>query len=71
MLMPADVLVFSSQKRAAVKTQEKVEPTSVTKSTSAKVSVPERTRRSQSSSPSHSSSEDESKAASSSPGDKD
>lgn len=52
----------SNQKRGAVKTQEKVE-TSVTKSTSAKVSVPERARRSRSSS-----SEDDSKAASSSPG---
>uniref|UniRef100_A0A8C4GVS9 Bromodomain and WD repeat domain containing 1 n=1 Tax=Dicentrarchus labrax TaxID=13489 RepID=A0A8C4GVS9_DICLA len=56
--------------RAAVKTQEKVEPTSVTKSTSAKVSVPERARRSQSSSSGHSSSEDDSKAASSTPGTK-
>uniref|UniRef100_A0A8C4GY98 Bromodomain and WD repeat domain containing 1 n=1 Tax=Dicentrarchus labrax TaxID=13489 RepID=A0A8C4GY98_DICLA len=59
-----------SHKRAAVKTQEKVEPTSVTKSTSAKVSVPERARRSQSSSSGHSSSEDDSKAASSTPGTK-
>ncbi|KAM9359280.1 bromodomain and WD repeat-containing protein 3 [Symphorus nematophorus] len=59
----------TSQKRAAVKTQEKVEPTSVTKSTSAKVSVPERVRRSRSSSSGHSSSEDDSgsKAASSTP----
>ncbi|XP_073339421.1 bromodomain and WD repeat-containing protein 3 isoform X2 [Pagrus major] len=57
----------SSQKRAAVKTQEKVESTSVTKSTSAKVSVPERARRSRSSSSGHSSSEDDSKAASSTP----
>ncbi|XP_051253294.1 bromodomain and WD repeat-containing protein 3 isoform X2 [Dicentrarchus labrax] len=57
----------TSHKRAAVKTQEKVEPTSVTKSTSAKVSVPERARRSQSSSSGHSSSEDDSKAASSTP----
>uniref|UniRef100_A0A4W6D1L0 Bromodomain and WD repeat domain containing 1 n=1 Tax=Lates calcarifer TaxID=8187 RepID=A0A4W6D1L0_LATCA len=61
-----------SQKRAAVKTQEKVESTSVTKSTSAKVSVPERARRSRSSSSGHSSSEDDSvsKAASSTPGTK-
>ncbi|KAG7223050.1 hypothetical protein INR49_015939, partial [Caranx melampygus] len=59
----------ASQKRAAVKTQEKVESTSVTKSTSAKVSVPERARRSRSSSSGHSSSEDDSgsKAASSTP----
>ncbi|XP_044057569.1 bromodomain and WD repeat-containing protein 3 isoform X2 [Siniperca chuatsi] len=57
----------TSQKRAVVKTQEKVESTSVTKSTSAKVSVPERARRSQSSSSGHSSSEDDSKAASSTP----
>ncbi|XP_042342206.1 bromodomain and WD repeat-containing protein 3 isoform X2 [Plectropomus leopardus] len=59
----------SSHKRAAVKTQEKVEPTSVTKSTSAKVSVPERVRRSRSSSSGHSSSDDDSgsKAASSTP----
>ncbi|XP_056229345.1 bromodomain and WD repeat-containing protein 3 [Seriola aureovittata] len=59
----------TSQKRAAVKTQEKVESTSVTKSTSAKVSVPERARRSRSSSSGHSSSEDDSgsKAASSTP----
>ncbi|XP_068173110.1 bromodomain and WD repeat-containing protein 3 [Antennarius striatus] len=56
----------SVQKRAAVKTQEKVELASVTKSTSAKVSVPERARRSRSSSSGHSSSEEESKAASSS-----
>ncbi|KAM9318229.1 bromodomain and WD repeat-containing protein 3 [Pholidichthys leucotaenia] len=57
----------TSQKKAAVKTQEKVE--SATKTTSAKVSVPERVRRSQSSSSSgHSSSEDNSgsKGASSS-----
>uniref|UniRef100_A0A671UTA5 Bromodomain and WD repeat domain containing 1 n=1 Tax=Sparus aurata TaxID=8175 RepID=A0A671UTA5_SPAAU len=60
----------SSQKRAAVKTQEKVESTSVTKSTSAKVSVPERARRSRRSSSGHSSSEDDSKAASSTPGTK-
>ncbi|XP_033487229.2 bromodomain and WD repeat-containing protein 3 isoform X1 [Epinephelus lanceolatus] len=59
----------SSHKRAAVKTQEKVESTSVTKSTSAKVSVPERARRSRSSSSGHSSSDDDSgsKAASSTP----
>uniref|UniRef100_A0A7N6A0N6 Bromo domain-containing protein n=1 Tax=Anabas testudineus TaxID=64144 RepID=A0A7N6A0N6_ANATE len=59
-----------SHKRAAVKTQEKVESVSVTKSTSAKVSVPERARRSGSSSSGHSSSEEESgsKAASSTPG---
>ncbi|KAF7644935.1 hypothetical protein LDENG_00213400 [Lucifuga dentata] len=61
----------TSQKRPAVKTQEKVESTSVTKSTSAKVSVPERVRRSHSrrshSSTGHSSSEEDSgsKAASS------
>lgn len=65
-----EILLFSSQKRAAVKTQEKVESASVTKSTSAKVSVPERARRSRSSSPGHSSSEDDSKAASSSAGTK-
>ncbi|KAM9853761.1 bromodomain and WD repeat-containing protein 3 [Aulostomus maculatus] len=40
----------TSQKRASLKTQEKVESTSVTKSTSAKVSVPERTRSRRSSS---------------------
>ncbi|XP_053177335.1 bromodomain and WD repeat-containing protein 3 [Scomber japonicus] len=59
----------TSQKRAAHKTQEKVESTSVTKSTSAKVSVPERTRRSRNSSSGHSSSDDDSgsKAASSTP----
>ncbi|XP_068564112.1 bromodomain and WD repeat-containing protein 3 isoform X2 [Cebidichthys violaceus] len=57
----------SSQKKAAVKTQEKVESTSVTKSTSAKVSVPERARRSRRSSSGHSSSDDDSKAASSTP----
>uniref|UniRef100_A0A8D0D7S8 Bromodomain and WD repeat domain containing 1 n=1 Tax=Sander lucioperca TaxID=283035 RepID=A0A8D0D7S8_SANLU len=58
--------------RAAVKTQGKVESTSVTKSTSAKVSVPERARRSRSSSSGHSSSDDDSgsKAASSTPGTK-
>uniref|UniRef100_A0A673CB78 Bromodomain and WD repeat domain containing 1 n=1 Tax=Sphaeramia orbicularis TaxID=375764 RepID=A0A673CB78_9TELE len=63
-------LLFSSQKRPAVKTQEKVETTSVTKSTSAKVSVPERARRSRGSSSGHSSSEDDSgsKAASSTSG---
>uniref|UniRef100_A0A673CB81 Bromodomain and WD repeat domain containing 1 n=1 Tax=Sphaeramia orbicularis TaxID=375764 RepID=A0A673CB81_9TELE len=60
----------ASQKRPAVKTQEKVETTSVTKSTSAKVSVPERARRSRGSSSGHSSSEDDSgsKAASSTSG---
>lgn len=70
MLMSDEILLFSSQKRAAVKTQEKVESMSVTKSTSAKVSVPERARRSRSSSSGHSSSEDDSasKAASSTPG---
>ncbi|XP_041851366.1 bromodomain and WD repeat-containing protein 3 [Melanotaenia boesemani] len=59
----------TSQKRAAVKTQEKPVSTSVTKSTSAKVSVPERARRSRGSSSGHSSSEDEfgSKEASSTP----
>ncbi|XP_031608481.1 bromodomain and WD repeat-containing protein 3 [Oreochromis aureus] len=50
----------TSQKKAAVKTQEKVESVSVTKTTSAKVSVPERARRSRSSSSGHSSSEDDS-----------
>lgn len=63
-------ILFSSQKRAAVKTQEKVESASVTKSTSAKVSVSERDKRSRNSSAGHSSSEDDSKAASSSPGTK-
>uniref|UniRef100_A0A665TV18 Bromodomain and WD repeat domain containing 1 n=1 Tax=Echeneis naucrates TaxID=173247 RepID=A0A665TV18_ECHNA len=60
----------TSQKRAAVKTQEKVESTIVTKSTSVKVSVPERARSRRSSSSGHSSSEDDSgsKAASSTPG---
>lgn len=59
-----------SQKKAAVKTQEKVESVSVTKTTSAKVSVPERARRSRSSSSGHSSSEDDSgsKGASSTSG---
>ncbi|XP_028274720.1 bromodomain and WD repeat-containing protein 3 [Parambassis ranga] len=59
----------ASQKRAAVKTQEKVESMSVTKSTSTKVSAPERARRSRSSSSGHSSSEDDSgsKAASTTP----
>ncbi|XP_069390311.1 bromodomain and WD repeat-containing protein 3 isoform X3 [Paralichthys olivaceus] len=59
----------TSQKKGAVKTQVKVEMTSVTKSTSAKVSVSERARRSRSSSSGHSSSEDDSgsKAASSTP----
>ncbi|XP_041659062.1 bromodomain and WD repeat-containing protein 3 isoform X2 [Cheilinus undulatus] len=56
----------TSQKRAALKTQEKMEPMSSTKSTSAKVSVPERTKRSLSSSSGHSSSDD-SKGASSTP----
>ncbi|XP_030599771.1 bromodomain and WD repeat-containing protein 3 [Archocentrus centrarchus] len=49
-----------SQKKAAVKTQEKVESVSLTKTTSAKVSAPERPRRSRSSSSGHSSSEDDS-----------
>ncbi|KAK2847016.1 hypothetical protein Q5P01_010015 [Channa striata] len=68
MQQPDQPTATTSHKRAAVKTQEKVEPLSVTKSTSAKVSVPERTRRSRSSS-GHSSSEDDSvsKAASSTP----
>lgn len=59
-----------SQKKAAVKTQEKVESVSVTKTTSAKVSAPERARRSRSSSSGHSSSEDDSgsKGASSTSG---
>uniref|UniRef100_A0A1A8I7N1 Bromodomain and WD repeat domain containing 1 n=1 Tax=Nothobranchius kuhntae TaxID=321403 RepID=A0A1A8I7N1_NOTKU len=59
----------SSHKKAAVKTQEKLESVFLTKSTSAKVSVPERARRSRSSSSGHSSSEEESssKAASSTP----
>nr|XP_043888141.1 bromodomain and WD repeat-containing protein 3 isoform X2 [Solea senegalensis] len=57
----------TSQKKAAVKSQEKVEISSLTKSTSAKVSAPERARRSRSSSSGHSSSEDDSKAASSTP----
>ncbi|XP_029923431.1 bromodomain and WD repeat-containing protein 3 [Myripristis murdjan] len=58
-----------SQKKTAVKTQEKVESMSVTKSTSAKVSVPERVTRSRSSRSGHSSSEGDSasKAASSTP----
>ncbi|XP_046891395.1 bromodomain and WD repeat-containing protein 3 [Hypomesus transpacificus] len=59
-----------SQKRAAPKTQEKVETSSTTKSTSAKVSAPERAkRRSHSSSSGHTSDEDSSgsKAASSTP----
>uniref|UniRef100_A0A667YDF4 Bromodomain and WD repeat domain containing 1 n=1 Tax=Myripristis murdjan TaxID=586833 RepID=A0A667YDF4_9TELE len=56
--------------KTAVKTQEKVESMSVTKSTSAKVSVPERVTRSRSSRSGHSSSEGDSasKAASSTPG---
>uniref|UniRef100_A0A8D3C4A2 Bromodomain and WD repeat domain containing 1 n=1 Tax=Scophthalmus maximus TaxID=52904 RepID=A0A8D3C4A2_SCOMX len=60
----------SVQKRAAVKTQEKVETSSMTKSTSAKVSVPERARRNRRSSTGRSSSSDDSasKAASSTPG---
>uniref|UniRef100_A0A8C7XAP8 Bromodomain and WD repeat domain containing 1 n=1 Tax=Oryzias sinensis TaxID=183150 RepID=A0A8C7XAP8_9TELE len=62
------LLLPPSSKGAAVKTQEKSEST--TKSTSTKVSVPERTRRSRGSSSGRSSSEDESgsKAASSTPG---
>ncbi|KAK1899526.1 Bromodomain and WD repeat-containing protein 1, partial [Dissostichus eleginoides] len=52
----------SSQKRAAAKTQLKVESASVTKSTSAKVGVPDRARRSR-----KSSSSDDSKGASSTP----
>uniref|UniRef100_A0A667Y3C3 Bromodomain and WD repeat domain containing 1 n=1 Tax=Myripristis murdjan TaxID=586833 RepID=A0A667Y3C3_9TELE len=58
------------QPKTAVKTQEKVESMSVTKSTSAKVSVPERVTRSRSSRSGHSSSEGDSasKAASSTPG---
>ncbi|XP_069003747.1 bromodomain and WD repeat-containing protein 3 [Embiotoca jacksoni] len=69
MQQPDQPTTTSSHKRAAVKTQEKVESASVTKSTSAKVSVPERARRSRSSSSGHSSSEDESgsKGASSTP----
>ncbi|CAL8350910.1 unnamed protein product [Lota lota] len=58
---PSGTSASSSQKRAAVKTQEKVESMSMTKPTSAKVSAPERTRRR-----SRNSSSD-SKAASSSP----
>ncbi|CAL8345041.1 unnamed protein product [Arctogadus glacialis] len=58
---PSGVGASNSQKRAAVKTQEKVESMSVTKPTSTKVSAPERTRRR-----SRNSSSD-SKAASSSP----
>ncbi|KAM9734018.1 bromodomain and WD repeat-containing protein 3 [Menidia menidia] len=59
----------TSQKRAAVKSQEKMELMAVTKSTSAKVSVPERARRSRGSISGHSSSDDESgsKEASSTP----
>ncbi|XP_029026546.1 bromodomain and WD repeat-containing protein 3 isoform X2 [Betta splendens] len=59
----------TSHKRAALKTQENVESVSVTKSTSAKVSVPERVRRNRSSSSGHSSSDNDSgsKAASSTP----
>ncbi|XP_032401579.1 bromodomain and WD repeat-containing protein 3-like isoform X2 [Xiphophorus hellerii] len=57
----------TSQKKSAVKTQEKSESMSITKSTSAKVSVPERARRSRGRSSGLSSSEDDSgsKAASS------
>lgn len=58
---------FSIQRRAAVKTQESVEPPLVTKTTSAKVSLPDRSRRNRRSS-SHSSSENDSKAVSTSPG---
>uniref|UniRef100_I3JDB2 Bromodomain and WD repeat domain containing 1 n=1 Tax=Oreochromis niloticus TaxID=8128 RepID=I3JDB2_ORENI len=60
----------TTRSKAAVKTQEKVESVSVTKTTSAKVSVPERARRSRSSSSGHSSSEDDSgsKGASSTSG---
>ncbi|XP_034556699.1 bromodomain and WD repeat-containing protein 3 isoform X2 [Notolabrus celidotus] len=54
----------TSQKRAALKTQEKVESMSVTKSTSAKALVPDRVKRSRRSSSGHSSSDD-SKGASS------
>ncbi|XP_029700101.1 bromodomain and WD repeat-containing protein 3 isoform X2 [Takifugu rubripes] len=53
-------------RRAAVKTQESVEPPLVTNTTSAKVSLPDRSRRNRRSS-SHSSSEDDSKAVSTSP----
>uniref|UniRef100_A0A8C6P815 Bromodomain and WD repeat domain containing 1 n=1 Tax=Nothobranchius furzeri TaxID=105023 RepID=A0A8C6P815_NOTFU len=61
---------FLRHKKPAVKTQEKLESVFLTKSTSAKVSVPERARRSRSSSSGHSSSEEDSssKAASSTPG---
>ncbi|CAB1348003.1 unnamed protein product [Coregonus sp. 'balchen'] len=41
----APSITTTNQKRAALKTQEKVEVASTTKSTSAKVSAPERTRR--------------------------
>ncbi|XP_074535944.1 PH-interacting protein isoform X2 [Halichoeres trimaculatus] len=54
----------TSQKRAALKTQEKVESMSVTKSTSAKASFPDRVKRNRCSSSGHSSSDD-SKGASS------
>ncbi|XP_038141769.1 bromodomain and WD repeat-containing protein 3 isoform X1 [Cyprinodon tularosa] len=59
----------ASHKKPTIKTQEKLESMSVTKSTSAKVSVPERTRRSRGRSSGRCSSEDDSgsKAASSSP----
>ncbi|XP_054649152.1 bromodomain and WD repeat-containing protein 3 isoform X3 [Dunckerocampus dactyliophorus] len=50
----------TSHKRDSVKTQEKVESVSVTKSTSTKAPLPERARRSRRSSASHSSSEDNS-----------
>lgn len=62
-----DIFLFCSQRRAAVKTQETVELPSVTKTTSAKVSLPDRSRRNRRSS-TRSSSEDDSKAGSSSPG---
>ncbi|XP_026176121.1 bromodomain and WD repeat-containing protein 3 isoform X2 [Mastacembelus armatus] len=62
-----DQSTTTSHKRPAVKTQEKVESVSVTKSTSAKVSVPERARSRRSSSSGHSSTEDDFKAASSTP----
>ncbi|XP_077421663.1 bromodomain and WD repeat-containing protein 3 isoform X2 [Vanacampus margaritifer] len=55
-----DPSVTTSQKRDSVKTQEKVESVSGTKSTSAKTLVPERARRTQRSSTGHISSEDDS-----------
>lgn len=61
------VLLSCSQRRAAAKTQETVEPPTVTKPTSAKASLPDRSRRSRRGS-SRSSSEDDSKAASSTAG---